>query len=92
LAVNRPEGEGVHRYFPGERRGILILRISLAVLASKRDRVQQSRIPGGSGRHMAKREEIFYKKEGMGLSQKRRRRWSERGDGGNPRGIPDGNG
>jgi hypothetical protein len=41
---------------------------------------------------MSKREEIFYKKEGMGLSQQRRRRWSERGDGGNPRGILDGNG
>jgi hypothetical protein len=37
LAVKRPEGEGVHRYFPVERRGILILWISLAVLASKRE-------------------------------------------------------
>jgi hypothetical protein len=59
---------------------------------SIKKRVQQSRIPGGSGRDMSKRKEIFYKNEGMGLSQQRRMRWSERGDGGNPREIPYGNG
>ena len=36
LAVNKPKGEGIHRYLSEERRRILILRISLAILESKR--------------------------------------------------------
>jgi hypothetical protein len=36
LEVNKPGG-GVHRYLSKERRGIIILWISLAVLKSKRE-------------------------------------------------------